>query len=167
MCFAKSAKTYRSIRFPYVLCTHVCWWSEWLGYTNPLLNSTTLLKRLLMDAQLSWQVHKGRCLSHEIPGIRGQSELPKELFKNCIFWGVVSCMLVHIYLSPLPPSGCHIYNAFLEVMFGFHPQNTGRGHRFALSRWIISERDACHTNIETLDVLAWFGLAPTLASALS
>lgn len=166
MCFAKSAKTYRSIRFPYELCSHVCWWREWLGYTNPLLNSTTLLKRLLMDAQSSWQVHKGRCLSHETPGIRGQSELHKELFKNCIFWGVVSCMLVHIYLSPLPPSGCHIYHAFLEVMFGFHPQNTGRSCRFALSRWIISEHDACHSNIETLDVLARFVLAPPLASAL-
>ena len=166
MCFAKSAKTSRSIRFPYVLCTHVCWWSEWLGYTNPLLNSTTLLKRLLMGAQSSWQVHKGRCLSHETPGIRGQSELHKELLKNCIFWGVVSCMLVHIYLSPLPPSGCHIYHAFLEVMFGFHPQNTGHSSRFALSRWIISEHDACHTNIETLDVLARFVLAPPLASAL-
>lgn len=166
MCFAKSAKTSRRIRFPYVLCTHVCWWSEWLGYTNPLLNSTTLLKRLLMGAQSSWQVHKGRCLSHETPGIRGQSELHKELLKNCIFWGVVSCMLVHIYLSPLPPSGCHIYHAFLEVMFGFHPQNTGHSCRFALSRWIISEHDACHTNIETLDVLARFVLAPPLASAL-
>lgn len=36
-----------------------------------------------MDAQLSWQVHKGRCLSHEIPGIGGSSELPeKELLKT-------------------------------------------------------------------------------------